>query len=132
MAVTLKMLEIEQKDTENRLAAIGGMDPSDYGDETRSELANLRTTLTRNGDQQIALKLAGSGDPEPIEKRTADPVDNRLLGTAVGIAVWPVRCRRDCRASGTHRGRSGVQRRDRDCRKQIPAGIAGAIRRGAA
>ena len=79
MAVTLKQLEIEQKDTENRLAAIGGMEPSDYTDETRAELQTLRTTLTRNGDQQIALKLAGNGDPEPIEKPTETPEDNRLL-----------------------------------------------------
>ena len=79
MAVTLKMLEIEQKDFEKRLGAIGGMEPSDFGDETRSELETLRGSLARNADQQIALKLAGSGDPEPLETRTADPVDNHLL-----------------------------------------------------
>ena len=79
MAVTLKQLEIDQKDFEKRLGEIGGMEPTEFTDETRSELQTLRTSLSRNADQQIALKLAGGGDPEPLETRTADPVDNRLL-----------------------------------------------------
>ena len=79
MAVTLKTLEIEALDFQTRLRAIGGMEPSEYTDETRSELAALRDSMGRNADQQTALKLSGSGDPEPIETRTADPVDSKLL-----------------------------------------------------
>ena len=78
-AAALKLLEIQALDYQNRLRAIGGMEPAEYTEETRSELATLRDSMGRNADQQTALKLAGDADPEPIETRTDTPADSKLL-----------------------------------------------------
>ena len=88
-AAALKLLEIQALDYQNRLRAIGGMEPAEYTDEVRAELSTLRDNMGRNADQQTALKLGGVGDPAPIETRTDTPADSKLAELRERVGLGP-------------------------------------------